>query len=77
MLAKIEGEVLGCGHTLFEGKEYPYFELLQRNTIRSEIVRVSGQGFTEKDYGKRVSVDVVISLTDNGKIRVKKIEVLK
>jgi hypothetical protein len=72
MIAEVKGEVLGSGQVVFDGKQYPYFELLQRGDgkkSKSEIVRVSGTGV---DTGKVVSVQVSITFFD-GKMRVKKL----
>lgn len=75
MRAKIEGEVLGIGQSTFDGKVYPFFELLQRGNGQggSEVVRVSGsvQGY---EVGKLAVVDTLISITDAGKLRVKRID---
>ncbi len=74
MRATIEGEVLGSGETMFEGKTYPYFELLQRaeGRMKSEVIQVSGsmEGF---GVGDLVMVKGLITVNNAGHIRVKRI----
>lgn len=73
MKAKLEGECIGVGESEFEGKKYPYFEILQRGEGfgASQVVKVSGNGFK---VGDKVSFDAFVSITDKGKLRVKRIE---
>lgn len=73
MKAKVEGECIGVGESEFEGKKYPFFEILQRSDGFgvSQVVKVSGNGFK---VGDKASFDASISITDKGKLRVKKIE---
>lgn len=73
MKAKLEGECIGVGESEFEGKKYPYFEILQRGegVGVSQVVKVSGNGFK---VGDKVSFDAIVSLTDKGRLRVKRIE---
>jgi hypothetical protein len=60
-----EGEVLTVGEAEFEGKKYPYFEILQRGVDHSEVVKVSGDGVKVGDRFKGMLKVTVYS----GKLR--------
>ncbi|MBI4689497.1 MAG: hypothetical protein HY754_04400 [Nitrospirae bacterium] len=73
MIAKIEGECIGVGESVFENKAYPYFEVLQLGDGRraSEIIRVSGSGVKK---GDKVFLTARVFVSDNGDLKVKKID---
>ena len=73
MRAKIEGECINVGESEFEGKKYPYFEILQKGEgfQSSQVFRVSGNGIK---MGEKASFDALVTLNDKGHIRVKKID---
>ncbi len=77
MKAMIEGELISIGETTFNNQKYPYFEILQRSEGNggSQIVRVSG--VTMSKIGSKISLPVLVSISDQGKLRVKSLEAKK
>lgn len=75
MRATMEGEILGSGEVVFEGKTYPFFEMLQRaeGRIRSKVIQIRGNmsGF---EVGDNASVYCYVSVNNTGQLRVKRIE---
>lgn len=72
MQATVTGKVVNIGESEFNGKVYPFFELLQVGTANtgSYIARISGDG---EIMDSDVSVLTRVTVSDKGGLKFKKI----
>ena len=71
MLVDMKGKVVSVGASEYEGKKYPYFEILQTTEGRAEVVRIGGNGVT---VGQDISITVRVYQDDRKNIKVRQVD---
>lgn len=72
MIAKVEGTVEYVGMDEVDGKQYPFFQLIQFGVRGLEVIKVSGNGVKK---GDKFAGSCLVSVNDKGRLKLKKLEV--